>query len=330
MGKMIAALASSHANTLVDPARWDQRREHNRAGYKQRYGVEPPTHPRVAEETLEVRQRRYQPIRDGLNFLRDRLRQERPDALILVGDDQNENYREDNLPQIAIYVGDHVYPVDRHNEGNQGQRVLYRCNTELANSLLNGLVQRDFDVAASKSFPRKELLAHAHAPILRRIIPEADIPVVLLFVNAIHVPAISPKRCYRLGEAIKEIVEQDRPAAERVAIYASGGLSHFTAGYPWRHYKGTYAYGSICEDFDHRLLDWMKRGEGEQFSQFTSQDLLDNGEIELRSWITLLGAVGRTPARVLAYEPFYSANMAMSVAYWDLEDVHEGQPSRVA
>ena len=113
--------------------------------------------------------------------------------MILVGDDQNENYREDNLPQMALYLGDHVYPVDRHNEGNQGQRVLYRCNTELANTLLNGLVQRDFDVASSKSFPREELLAHAHAPILRRIIPEADISAVLLFVNAIHVPAVGPK-----------------------------------------------------------------------------------------------------------------------------------------
>jgi aromatic ring-opening dioxygenase catalytic subunit (LigB family) len=185
-------------------------------------------------------------------------------------------------------------------------------------------------VASSKSFPREELLAHAHAPILRRIIPEADIPVVLLFVNAIHVPAVGPKRCYGLGQAIKEIIEQERPAAERVAIYASGGLSHFTAGYPWRHYKGTHAYGSICEEFDHSLIDWMKRGEGEKFSQFTSQDLLDNGEIELRSWITLLGAAGRTPAQILAYEPFYSANMAMAVAYWDLENVQEGQQSRGA
>ena len=330
MGKIIAGLASSHANTLVDPSRWDQRREHNRAGYKQRYGVEPPIHPKVAEETLEVRQSRYQPIRDGLIFLRDRLREKKPDAVILIGDDQNENYKEDNLPQVAIYVGDHLYPVDRHNEGNQDQRVLYHCHMELANSLLDGFVQRDFDVAYSKSFPRDELLAHAHAPILRRIIPEADIPVVLIFVNAIHVPAISPKRCYRLGQAIKEIIEQERPSTERVAIYASGGLSHFTAGYPWRYYKGSHAYGSISEEFDHKLVDWMKRGEGEKFSQFTSQELLDNGEIELRSWITLLGTVGQTPAQVLAYEPFYSGNMAMSVAYWELDDARSGRQSRVA
>lgn len=318
MGKIIAGLASSHANTLVEPSRWDERREHNRAGYKKRYCVEPPVHPKIAEETLETREKRFQPVRDGLNFLRERLRQEKPDALILVGDDQNENYREDNLPQVAIYVGPYVYPIDRHNEGNQGQRVEYRCHVELANSLLNGLVERDFDLAYSKSFPHDDLLAHAHAPILRRVIPEADIPVVLLFVNAIHMPAIGPKRCYQLGQAINDIIRQERPATERVAIYASGGLSHFTAGYPWRHYKGSQGYGSICEDFDRRLIDWLKRGEGKNVSRLTTQDLLDNGEIELRSWITLLGAVGQTPAQVLAYEPFYSANMAMSVAYWQV------------
>ncbi len=278
---------------------------------------------RLPRSLIEIRQRRYQPIRDGLIFLRDRLREKKPDALILIGDDQNENYREDNLPQIAIFVGDQLIPVDRHNEGNQGQRVSYRCHKELAKCLLNGLVERDFDVASSKSFPREELLAHAHAPILRRIIPDADVPVVLIFVNAIHVPTISPKRCYRLGQAIKDIIDHERPAGERFAIYASGGLSHFTAGYPWAHYKGSHAYGSICEEFDHKLIDWMKRGEGKQFSGFSSQDLLDNGEIELRSWITLLGTVGQTPAQVLAYEPFYSANMAMSVAFWNLEEVRE-------
>jgi aromatic ring-opening dioxygenase catalytic subunit (LigB family) len=320
MGRIVAGLASSHANTLVDPKRWDERREHNRVGYKKRYGVEPPIHPKIGDETLRIRQQRYQSVLDGLNFLRRGLGEKKPDAFILIGDDQNENYREDNLPQVAIYVGEHLVPVDRHNEGNEGQRVSYRCHAELANSLLKGLVERDFDVASSKSFPREELLAHAHAPILRRIIPDADVPVVLIFVNAIHVPTISPKRCYRLGQTIKAIIEQERPSGERVAIYASGGLSHFTAGYPWPHYRGEHGYGSICEEFDHKIIDWMKRGEGENVSGFSSQDLLDNGEIELRSWITLLGAVGQTPAQILAYEPFYSANMAMSVAYWELED----------
>jgi hypothetical protein len=115
-------------------------------------------------------------------------------------------------------------------------------------------------------------------------------------------------------------VEKERPVGERVAVYASGGLSHFTAGYPWAHYKGTHTYGSISEGFDRKIIDLMTRGEGEKLARLSADDLLDNGEIELRSWITLLGAVGQSAARVLAYEPFYSGNMAMSAAYWELEE----------
>ena len=326
MGKIISGFASSHANTLVDPSRWDERREHNRMQYKRRYGVEPPIHPKVAEETLEVKEQRYKPVKAGLNFFRERLQEKKPDTLILIGDDQNENFKEDNLPQIAIYLGKQIIAVDRHTQSHGLRRQPYRCHADLAANLLTGFIDRDFDVGYSKTFPNDELLAHAHAPILTTIMPEADIPVVLLFINAIHVPAISPARCYRLGQAIKEIVVA-QSAANRVAIYASGGLSHFTAGYPWPYYKGPFSYGLISEEFDRKIVDFMTQGKGAELGRLSSQDLLDNGEIELRSWITLLGALGEVPANVLAYEPFYSAPMAMSVAYWDQQETQAATQS---
>jgi hypothetical protein len=61
----------------------------------------------------------------------------------------------------------------------------------------------------------------------------------------------------------------------------------------------------------------MERGEGERLAHLSSDDLLDHGDIEMRSWIVVLGAVGKVPIRVLAYEPFYSGNMAMAVGYWE-------------
>jgi len=87
-------------------------------------------------------------------------------------------------------------------------------------------------------------------------------------------------------------------------------------------YKGPFSYGMINEEFDRKIVDLMSQGKGAELGRMTSQDLLDNGEIELRSWITLLGALGDTPAKVLAYEPFYSAPMAMAVAYWDNDETY--------
>lgn len=317
MGRIIAGFASSHAYALVEPTEWDWMRERSRTRYKSRHGTEPPVHPKVAEESLEKRQIRYKRVSEGLNFLRDTLKEKKPDALILIGDDQNEHFKEDNVPQVGIYVGEEFFTTER-SEGGRQRGARYRCHSELAHELLKGLVEREFDVAFSKFFPQDELLSHAHCQILKRLVPEGDIPIIPLFVNAIHMPAISPGRCYRLGQAIKEIVES-RPSGERLAIYASGGLSHFPPDYPFRFYKGPYTLGSISEEFDRRIVELIARGEGEKLTQLTSQDLLENGSLETKNWIVLLGAMGKALPRMLAYEPFYSAIMGMGVAYWELE-----------
>ncbi len=322
MGKIVAGMASSHAYALEEPTEWDRRRARSRSRFKDRYGTEPPVHPKVAEETMEMRQERYKRIRDGFSLFREQLKVKRPDALILIGDDQEEHFTEENMPQIALYVGDDLFATERGPEGRR--RVgRYRCHSALAETLLGGLVERDFDIAFSRSFPRDELISHAHCPILRRVLPEADIPIVPLFINAIHMPTLSPRRCYKLGQAIREII-LERPSAERVCLYASGGLSHFQPDYPFRHYRGPYTLGSISEEFDRRAVDLMGQGKGSLLADLTVQDLLANGDVEMKNWIVLLGAIGDIIPERLVYEPFYSGIMGMAVGYWELEDGHAG------
>ena len=106
MASIVAGMASSHAFTLVDPDTWDRRRERNQDGYRHRYGADPPVLPavreKVAAETLVVRRERYRRIRNGLDGLRDAAERKRLDAIVVIGDDQDENFTEANLPQIAI------------------------------------------------------------------------------------------------------------------------------------------------------------------------------------------------------------------------------------
>ena len=129
--------------------------------------------------------------------------------------------------------------------------------------------------------------------------------------------APSPRRCYAYGETIRRAVES-YPGVERVAVYASGGMSHFTAGYPWAHYEGPYTHGSINVDFDRWLMGTLQAGNGHAVGELTQGDIIGNGEIELRSWITMLGTIGDARPELLVYEPFYRALMGMAVAYWDL------------
>src|SRR5258705_3371295 len=152
MGKLIAAMASSHAYTFLEPKVWDKRREHTRSNYKRRFGVEPPDQPQVAEENLAANEARYEKIRNGLIFLRDKINALRPDILLMVGDDQNENFLENNLPQFSIYFGKQLVAAER--QGQIGHT--YRYDPETAWTLLEQFVHAGTGLRLSREF------THAH------------------------------------------------------------------------------------------------------------------------------------------------------------------------
>jgi hypothetical protein len=317
MARLVAGMASSHAFAFMDHTEWDVARERNRGFYERRYGFKPPEHPGVATQTAADAERQQQAVSGGLDRLRERIAAERPDVLVVIGDDQNENFTEANLPQMAIYTGESFLAVDRAHPDREPRR--YRSQPELAWEMLVGCTNQGYELAAVKEFPEDKLLAHAIAPALDVLVPDGSVPVILLFVEAIRVPSPTPERCYGLGQALRRVIDGWNTDA-RVMAYASGGLSHFTAGFPYKHYSRKYGhdYGAISEDFDRQVLADMAAGRGSTLAAISADELLEHGDVELRSWITLLGMVGDTPAEILAYEPAYRALMGMGVAWWGL------------
>ena len=313
MGQLIAAMASSHAFTFLEPNTWDKRREQARESYKRRYSTAPADRPEVAAETLDANETRYQRIRDGLNLLRERVQALNPNLLIVLGDDQNENFLETNLPQFSIYLGKQLIAATR--DGRIGQR--FNCDAEAARKIHEECIEAGIDLASSTSFANDHLISHAHREPLEYLKIGDDISVLPIFINAINVPAPTPARCYEFGKALRQSVAA-LPQATRVAVYASGGLSHFSAGFPWKHYQGDCTLGSICHDFDLQILGWMQNGEGARLAQLSNRDLIAQGEIELRQWITLMGMIGSARPETLIYEPFYRGILGMGVGYWPL------------
>lgn len=314
MGTIVAGLASSHAFAFMEPEQWDEFREKNRRMLQQRSGVLPPVQDAVQDEDLAANRERYARIRGGLDRLRDVIAELRPDALIVIGDDQDENFTAANVPQLAVHVGAE-FTLGSPLATSQDR---YRVHRELATSLLEQGVQEGFDIASVGSFENDQLRSHAHAQVLAHVLPAADIPVVLVFLNAIHHPAIEPWRCEEFGRLLSRVMER-RPEGERVAIYASGGWSHFTAGYPWAAYRGPHTHGAIDAAFDREVLQLLEDGEGRKLAELSDADLLEHGEIELRAWIALVGALGGRPADFIVYEPFHRALMGMAVAAWTPE-----------
>jgi aromatic ring-opening dioxygenase LigB subunit len=146
-------------------------------------------------------------------------------------------------------------------------------------------------------------------------VKDSGVPAIPVFVNAVHPPAPSPARCYAFGQAIARVLKN---TPERIILCASGGLSHFSPSHPWAHHVGGRYVGDISVEFDRRIVDWMRAGEGEKLARFTSRELIEHGEAELRQWIVMLGAIGSARPEFLVYEPLYRSIMGMGVGWWSL------------
>lgn len=264
------------------------------------------------EDDADV-EKRYAEVAGALDRLRDEIVTLRPDVLVLVGDDQHELFREYS-PQLAVYTGGPFIIPPRDETKDE---TTYQGHPELATAILNEAVESEIDLGFVKSFPRDILVSHAFGPMLKRIEPTGSVPVVPVFVNAVNHPGPSPKRCYALGQAIARAI-QNFGGDLRVVIAGSGGLSHFTAGYPYD--AGDYQYNDIKVTFDQKNVEYMRNGEAQRLTELTIRDLVDMGNIEFRSWLVVLGAIGAQKPEFIVYQPFHRGLMGMGVGLWHLDE----------
>src|SRR5207237_378308 len=75
-------------------------------------------------------------------------------------------------------------------------------------------------------------IGHAFSFLYRRLWPECQVPIVPVMLNTYYPPnQPTPKRCYQLGQAIRSAVGS-WSGGKRVALMASGGLSHIVIDEP--------------------------------------------------------------------------------------------------
>ncbi len=317
MAQLVAAAATSHAFALREPSFWDEARIGNQKNFERKYGWAPATPKEVEQETDEDVAHRYGIVTRGHDTLVERLKALKLDAIILIGNDQDEEFTEQTIaPQLAIYTG---------NEFTTRSGAHFTCPPELSYHLLSETVNAGFDVTRFDGLQDGMLRAHAFGPVIERLTPEFDIPIVPVYVESFRLPCPTPARCYSFGQALAAAVES-WPGDDRIAVIASGGISHFPGSFPFKYTPNSpqALHGNVDHVYDRQLFEYMKEGRNEELAKLSNQDLLDHGDTEMHSWITMLGMVGDMKAEVLAYEPFFRAIMAMGVAFWDLEPARVG------
>lgn len=263
-------------------------------------------------ETPEVVREHVKRVDAAFDVLRAQLEAYRPDAVIFVGDDQGDLYNRAHLPAFSVFAGDEVWgPTEPYYMGEppEKSRIHIQVHTELAQAILDGLFERDFDPTAHyemQPLGRPDVgISHMVTYPHPKLLPNNEVPIVPILINEYFPPMPSAKRCRDLGLALADILA-GRP--ERVAIYASGGLSHDPSG---------PRAGWVDEPLDRWFLGRLKSGDSDKLtSLFTfDSDTMRGGTGEIRAWIAVAAACAR-PATIVEYIPSHHAKCGLGFAYW--------------
>jgi hypothetical protein len=301
-------LASSHAPGMFCPPEiWPKV-----------YGAIPDymkqSQPHTAKlETPEVIRSYVERIDAAFDVLRMQLEAYKPDAVIFVGDDQEDMFGAQCNPALCLFTGEEVWGSAAPfyiDQPPQESRIHIPVHTELSRYLLRELLENDFDVASASVMkpmghtPERGTSHMICYPALR-LLPRLDVPIIPLFLNCYFPPLPTARRCWNLGETLAKILA-NRP--ERIAIYASGGLSHDPVG---------PRAGWIDQPLDRWILDRISTNRGKDLTNlFTmDSDTMRGGTAETRAWIVAAGAC-QWAGKTVDYIPAHHAKTGIGFAYW--------------
>ena len=242
-------------------------------------------------QSSEEYRKQVERVHRTLEELGKELRKKNVDTLIVIGGDHYETFFFDNFPMLNVYVDNRAFARVQNEE------LPYEIDVEMAKELLFGLAKEDFDISFSQGPFR---LSHAVVSPTYWMFKSHRVPIVPIHMNTNIEPMISPQRAFRFGETLTRVLQRI-PLKKNIGILGTGGLSHF---------PGTPYYGKVDVEFDKRFLSLLEEGRTDEIYKLSVEELEESGNIELRAWMSIVGAVKRR-ARTLLFEPTYHIDYAI-------------------
>jgi OH-DDVA oxygenase/3-O-methylgallate 3,4-dioxygenase len=279
----------------------------------------------AAQSALQERARRSDACSAALDRMADVFADLQPDVAVILGNDQRELFLDPITPAITVFCGESWWdqpstaeqarqmPPGIH-EAERGhkppQRTEYPGLPDLAERIVREAMASGFDPAVSKILPVNPGhwatgIGHAFGFVYRQIMRDRVIPNVPIILNTFFPPnQPTARRCFEFGQVVGRALRDWSPGT-RVAVFGSGGMSHFV----------------IDEDLDHAVLAAIMNRNEKGLVEL-DEALLQSGTSELKNWIAAAGVLFDTPLQgeIVDYVPCYRSEAgtgtANSFIYW--------------
>lgn len=243
----------------------------------------------------------------------------KPDVLMVWGDDQYENFREEVIPSFCILAYDdtEVEPfgvldmikVPNYWDLPGDTSFMMRGDPDFAKKAATEVLESGIDVAYSYQQRKGIHFPHAFGNTqlfldFDNVGAEFPYPMVPIAVNCYgeHViarkggiarfadinagedldpPGPSPRRCFEFGRAVGRFAAG---SDKRVALVASSSWSH-----AFLHDKGWHLRPDT--EADQELYDAMVAGDYGTWTARSSREVVAAGQHEMLNWFCLLGAI---------------------------------------
>ena len=329
MAEIILGIGTSHGPMLVTPPEtwgarvpFDRETNHHYKGKLWTFGelVKERSSEGLNEQiSIDVWTRKKQACLDAITRLADIFDETRPDVAVIVGNDQMEVFSSDLVPAFAIFYGEKLInrpmspeKIEKLPKGISislggyipPETAVYDSVPDLGRHLIQSTVEDGFDIAAMARVPGDET-PHAFGFIFRQIMRDRVIPTVPVFINTFYPPNQPPaKRCYEFGKSLCRAIES-WDADVRVALFASGGLTHFV----------------IDETIDQAFFDCLRTRRIDELTRF-GETIYQDGTSEIKNWIPVAGAMADLDfeVEIIDYIPCYRSEAgtgnAMGFVCW--------------
>jgi aromatic ring-opening dioxygenase catalytic subunit (LigB family) len=263
--------------------------------------------PMIAREWDNLTAATRTAIEAGFNRVGERLAAVRPDALVIVSPDHWVNFFLDNFPAFCVGIGDeHDGPPEPFLRKVFDHPVL-PGHAGLGRHILQTALARDFDPSMS----HRLRLDHGFCLPLWRMGVDPIPPIVPIVVNEIDDPMPTMRRCLAWGSLLRDAIDS-YPEKLRVAVLATGGLSHFI---------GEPGMGEIDEAFDRTCITLFQNGDPATLASTLEHDVrhTGNGGHEVRNWVVAHAAAGAQGFELLGYAPLPEVYVGCAFAQWRLQ-----------